>query len=146
MFLISMSITYSLRRVVKLDNGLTALLISDTLRRQKRNSQTVLDEEIHRNSNEVESDSECETSNEDSESDMDGGDSEVDDGYDDDHLNDHSDVGSDDENSFNNHGNKRVHRKDVISSNKKETKLVSLLKTCDRNITKNGFLYFSIDK
>lgn len=139
-----------------MDNGLTALLISDTLTRHTSlNNQTALDEDIHRtpykrNSKEVESDSDCETNNEDNESDIDGGDGddgdhiddhgEVDDDDDDgDHIDDNSDGDSDDENSFNSYGNKRVHRKNVISSAKKETKLVSPLKTCNRTVTRTGY-------
>ena len=139
----------TLYSVLQLDNDLTALLISDTLIRQNRNNQTTLEKErdstaYKKNSIEVESDSDDETISEDNESDVDdtgtdNGDVEDDDDYDDDdNDDDHHHRRHIDDNSD---GEKRVHKKDVIPSTKRETKLVSTLKVFDRNITRTG--YFS---
>ena len=114
------SIYHFQNRVLKLENGLTALLISDTLKKGKRN--TTPDQQVNgiidneENSNEADSDSASET---DGDSD---GDSVSDD---DDDSDDGDDVG---ENGGDVHGDKTRDEDLKLSKNKtiqRETKLVS---------------------
>ena len=154
----------TLYRVLQLDNDLTALLISDTLIRQKRNNQTTLEEEkdstaYKKNSNEVESDSDDKTISEDNESDVDDSgtddddvddndnyDNDDDDNYDDDDYDDNNDDENYDDHHHphidsNSDGEKRANKKDRISSTKRETKLVSTLKVFGGKVMRTG--YFS---